>query len=233
MDPHIKAACGTRLAVNDARSLGKLASERGEQRLLAQMPWLGGHNASAVRADVAGEGPFGSPRFLRSCKVHRNLCAVAPLDPSVGKQRGVPPRWSGSIHGLHALLKEKRSSFAALQAAVLTTSMPPCWLETMRKNPYFSCGEIPEKGGEKLTHSLPVSAEGYTLPLATGLRLAELVGFLLCSGLCGNRRSRTRRHKVVGMVSARTGTRPGRRPLQRRVRAGRKRRETKWQRQRQ
>ena len=140
MDPHIIATCWTRLAVDDARSLGKLASERSEQRLLAWMPWLGGHNASAVRADVAGEGPFGSPRFLRSCKVHRNFYAMAPLDPSVGKQRGVPPRWSGSIHGVYP--------FAVLQAAGLTTSMPPCWLQTMRKNPYFSCREIPEKEGK-------------------------------------------------------------------------------------
>jgi hypothetical protein len=100
MHPHIIATCWTRLAVDDARNLGELPGERGEQLLVAERPWLGGHNTGSVRADVAGEGPFGGSRFPRSCQVHRNFCAVALLDPSVGKQRGVTRRWSGSIHGM-------------------------------------------------------------------------------------------------------------------------------------
>ena len=106
MHSHIIATCGTRLAIDDARKLGKLPRERREQLLVAEIPLLGSHNASAMGADVAGEGSFDSSRFLRSCKVHRNFGAVALLDPSVGKRPGVTHRWSVSIHGVYARLRE-------------------------------------------------------------------------------------------------------------------------------
>ena len=108
MNPHIIATCWTRLAVDDPRHLWKLPRERGEQLLVARMPRLLGHNASAVRADVAREGPFRTSRFLRPCKVHGNIRAVALLNPSVGKQRGVARRWSGSIHGQYEPVPRKR-----------------------------------------------------------------------------------------------------------------------------
>src|SRR6266403_5034756 len=85
MQPHIITTCWTRLAVDDPRHLWKLPRERSEQLFVARAPKLHGHNASAVRADVAGEGPFGTSRFLCPCKVHGNIRAVALLTPSVEK----------------------------------------------------------------------------------------------------------------------------------------------------
>jgi len=93
MQPYIITTCWTRLAVNDTRHLGKLPRERSEQLLVARMPSVRGHNASAMRAHVAREGPFGGTRFLYPCKVHGNFRAVTLLNPSVGKQRGMANKW--------------------------------------------------------------------------------------------------------------------------------------------
>ena len=108
MQPHIITTCWTRLAVDDPRQLWELPREGSEQLFVARMPRLLGHNASAVRADVAREGPFGISRFLRPCKVHGNIRAVALLNPSVGKQRGVTHRWSSSVHGQYEPVRRKR-----------------------------------------------------------------------------------------------------------------------------
>ena len=108
MQPHIITTCWTRLAVDDPRHLGKLTREGSEQLLVARMPYLHGYHASTVRADVARGGPFGFSRFLRPCKVHGNIRAVALLTPSVGKQRAVTHRWSSSIHGQHEPVQRKR-----------------------------------------------------------------------------------------------------------------------------
>jgi len=93
MQPHIITTCWTRLAVDDPRHLWKLPRERGEHLFVARMPRLLGHNASAVRADVAREGPFSTSRFLGPCKVHRNTRALALLNPSVGKQPAATNKW--------------------------------------------------------------------------------------------------------------------------------------------
>src|SRR6266849_3219358 len=108
MQPHIITTCWTRLAVDDPRHLWKLPRERREQLFVARAPKLHGHNASAVRADVAGEGPFGTSRFLSPCKVYGNIRAVALLTPSVEKQRAVTYRWSSNIHGQHEPVPRKR-----------------------------------------------------------------------------------------------------------------------------
>ncbi len=109
MQPDIIATCcWTRLAVDDPRQLWKLPRERGEQLFVARMPKLHGHNASAVRADVAREGPFSPSRFLGPCKVHGNIRAVALLNPSVGKQRAAALRWSSNIHGQHEPVQRTR-----------------------------------------------------------------------------------------------------------------------------
>jgi len=107
MQPYIITTCWTRLAVDDSRHLWKLPRERSEQLLVARMPSVGGHNASAMRADVACEGPFGSMRFLRPCKVHRNFRAEALLNPSVGKQRGMTNKWI-TIHSQLEPVPRKR-----------------------------------------------------------------------------------------------------------------------------
>ena len=107
MQPYIITTCWTRLAVDDSRHLWKLPRERSEQLLVARMPSVGGHNASAMRADVACKGPFGSMRFLRPCKVHRNFRAEALLNPSVGKQRGMTNKWI-TIHGQLEPVPRKR-----------------------------------------------------------------------------------------------------------------------------
>jgi len=107
MQPYIITTCWTRLAVDDSRHLWKLPRERSEQLLVARMPSVGGHNASAMRADVACEGPFGSMRFLRPCKVHRNFRAEALLNPSVGKQRGMTNKWI-TIHSQLEPVSRKR-----------------------------------------------------------------------------------------------------------------------------
>ncbi len=124
MQPHIITTCWARLAVDDPRQLWKLPRERGEQLLVAKMPSVRGHNASAMRADVACEGPFGSTRFLRPCKVHRNFRAETLLNPSVGKQRGVTRRWSTSIHGQHEPVQRKRVLLPVLQPASPGSCMP-------------------------------------------------------------------------------------------------------------
>ena len=93
MQPHIITPCWTQLAVDDPRHLWELPRKRSEQLLVARMPGLCGYNASAVRANVAREGPFGASRFFRSCKVDGNIRALALLNPSVGKQRGVTNKW--------------------------------------------------------------------------------------------------------------------------------------------
>src|SRR5438445_7740661 len=108
MQPHIITTCWTRLAVDDTRQLWELPRQRSEQLFVARMPRLLGHNASAVRADVAREGPFRTSRFLRPCKAHGNIRAVALLSPSVEKQRPVTHRWSSSIHGQHQPVQRKR-----------------------------------------------------------------------------------------------------------------------------
>ena len=108
MQPHIITTCWTRLAVHDPRHLWKLPRERGEQLFVTRKPRLHGHNASAVRADVAREGPFGTSRFPGPCKVHGNIRAVALLNSSVEKQRAVTHRWSSSIHGQHEPVQRKR-----------------------------------------------------------------------------------------------------------------------------
>src|SRR5882724_145410 len=108
MQPHIITTCWTRLAVDDTRQLWELPRERSEQLFVARMPRLHGHNASAVRADVAREGPFRTSRFLRPCKVHGNIRLAALLNPSVGKQRTAALKRSSNIHGQHEPVQRKR-----------------------------------------------------------------------------------------------------------------------------
>ena len=92
--PHIIAARWARLAVDDARRPWSLPGERSEHLLVSRTPKLRGYNASAMRADVAREGPFGIPRFPRPCNVDGKIRAAALLSPSVGEQRAVANRWS-------------------------------------------------------------------------------------------------------------------------------------------
>ena len=106
MQPHIITTCWTRLAVDDTRQLWELPRQRSEQLFVARMPRLLGHNASAVRADVAREGPFRTSRFLRPCKVHGNIRAVALLNSSVGKQRAATNKWI-TIHSQQPVQRKR------------------------------------------------------------------------------------------------------------------------------
>src|SRR5712664_491507 len=124
IQPYIITTCWTRLAVEDSRHLWNLHLEASEHLHVARMPSVGGHNASAMRADVACEGPFGSTRFLRPCKVHRNFRAETLLNPSVGKQRAATRRWSTSIHGQHEPVQRKRVLLPVLQPASPSSYMP-------------------------------------------------------------------------------------------------------------
>jgi len=145
MQPYIITTCQPRPAVDDTRHLGKLPGERSEQLLVAKMPSVRGDNASTMRADVAREGPFGSTRLLRPCKVHGNFRAVALLNPSVGKQRGVTIRWSSSIHGQHEPVPRKRGSpIRYLNQLGLVVVCRNAGLRSIRRIPYFPFEEIPE-----------------------------------------------------------------------------------------
>ena len=109
MQPNIITTCWTQLAVDDARHLWELRREGSEQLFVARMPRLHGHNASAVRADIARESPFGTSRFFHPCKVHGNFRALALLNPSVGMRRGVTNKWV-TIHSQHEPVSRKRGS---------------------------------------------------------------------------------------------------------------------------
>src|SRR5882762_7708571 len=106
------------------------------------MPYLHGHNASAVRADVARESPFGISRFLRPRKVHGNIRAVALLNPSVGKQRGVTRRWSSSIHCQYEPVSKERVFRLRYYYRIVVLCIS-AGLQTIRRTRYFPFEEIP------------------------------------------------------------------------------------------
>jgi hypothetical protein len=108
------------------------------------MPKLRGQNPSAVRADVASEGPFGSTRFLRPRKVHGNFRAVALLNPSVGKQRGMTNKVITIYSQQPVYLREAGSPLRYFNQLGLVVLCINAGLRSMRGILHFPFEKIPE-----------------------------------------------------------------------------------------
>jgi hypothetical protein len=147
IQPHIIAARWARLAVDDARHPWSLPGERSEHPLVSRMPKLRGHNASAMRADVAREGPFGSTRLLRPCNVDGKIRAAALLSPSVGGQRAVANRWSPIYSQDGPVLRKRVLLSGTSISQVMVLCINAGW-QTMRRMLHFLFREILEWLGQ-------------------------------------------------------------------------------------
>jgi hypothetical protein len=95
---HIKTAPSPRLAIHDSSRLRELTCKGSKKKVLPRLPETFGHQASAMRADVARDGPLGKTRLVSCCEMHGDNRGGALLNSSVEKQLATSERWSKSIH---------------------------------------------------------------------------------------------------------------------------------------
>ena len=121
---NVKATCWPWLAIHDSSQLRELPC-RSDQRFFPWVPEAFGHQASAVRADVSRNGPFGKTRLL-GCEVHAGDHGGAFLNSAVQEQLATTERWSRSVHSLGQIpsIVEADPALRAVCPASSTASIP-------------------------------------------------------------------------------------------------------------
>ncbi len=95
---HIKAAFWPGLAIHDLSGLRELPCDGSKKKALLGPPEPFGHQASAVRADVARNSPFGKTRLLNRCDLDGDSRSGTLLNSSVEEQLPATEWWSKGVH---------------------------------------------------------------------------------------------------------------------------------------
>jgi len=98
LQSHIKAAPCPRLAIHDSSGLRGFTRKRTKKKVFPWLPEPSAHQASAMRADVARNGPLGKTRLVHCCEMHGDNRRRALLNSSVEKQLATSERWSKRVH---------------------------------------------------------------------------------------------------------------------------------------
>ena len=95
---HVKATPWPGLAIHDSSRLRELARKWSKKKVLLRFPETFGHQASAMRADVARDRPLRKTRLVGCREMDGENRGGALLKSSVEKRFATSEWWSKSVH---------------------------------------------------------------------------------------------------------------------------------------